>query len=39
MPAPASKFASCADEMSMKRWSTRVKDSFHLWEMEMKILL
>ena len=28
-----------ADEMSMKRWSQRVKDSIHLWEMEMKILL
>ena len=23
----------------MKRWSQRVKDSIHLWEMEMKILL
>ena len=30
---------SCADEMSMKRWSQRVKESIHLWEMEMKILL
>ena len=38
-PHPASKFASCADEKSMKRWSQRVKDSLHLWEMEMKILL
>ena len=28
-----------ADKMSMKRWSERVKDSIHLWEMEMKILL
>ena len=23
----------------MRRWSQRVKDSIHLWEMEMKILL
>ena len=23
----------------MKRWSQRAKDSIHLWEMEMKILL
>ena len=30
---------SCADEMSMKRWSQRVKDSIHLSEMEMKMLL
>ena len=28
-----------ADEMSMRRWSLRVKDSIHLWEMEMKMLL
>ena len=28
-----------ADEMSMKRWSQRMKDSIHLWEMEMKIVL
>ena len=25
--------------MSMKRWSQRVEDSIHLWEMEMNILL
>ena len=28
-----------ADQMSMKRWSQRVKDGIHLWEMEMKMLL
>ena len=28
-----------ADEMSMRRWSQRVKDSIHLSEMEMKMLL
>ena len=30
---------SCADEVSMKRWSQTVKDSIHLSEIEMKILL
>ena len=28
-----------ADEMLMIRWSQRVKDSIHVWEMEMKMLL